>query len=227
MEFKYVSLDTCSQATDTVVVIDVLRAFSTAAYAFGAGATSIALVSAVDEAFALRRQMPDALLMGEVEGLPIKGFDFGNSPAPFVGLDLSGRRLIQRTSTGTQGVVRSQSASQLLASSFCCAGATARYIQRLAPRSVTFVIAGWVAEGYGDEDLACANYLEALLRGQAPDSAPYVARVYTSMVGRFFVDSAQPGLPATDLDYCGRVDAFDFAMPVDRQNGLLSMTALK
>jgi 2-phosphosulfolactate phosphatase len=64
-------------AMGPVVAIDVLRAFSTAAYAFAAGAQTIALVGTVEEAFTLKKQIPDALIMGEVEGLPVKGFDLG------------------------------------------------------------------------------------------------------------------------------------------------------
>jgi phosphosulfolactate phosphohydrolase-like enzyme len=37
MKFKYVMLEDCVLATGTVIVIDVLRAFSTAAYAFQLG----------------------------------------------------------------------------------------------------------------------------------------------------------------------------------------------
>jgi 2-phosphosulfolactate phosphatase len=96
MEFQRATLLDCGKAEGTVVVIDVLRAFSTAAYAFAAGVRQIQLVSTV-EAARLRRQMPGALVMGEVEGLPVPGFDFSNSPPQFNGLDLGGRLLIQRT----------------------------------------------------------------------------------------------------------------------------------
>jgi 2-phosphosulfolactate phosphatase len=44
---------------------------------------------------------------GEVNGLPPEGFDFGNSPTQVMKLDLRGRALVQRTSAGTQGIVRS------------------------------------------------------------------------------------------------------------------------
>jgi 2-phosphosulfolactate phosphatase len=46
--FEYLTLDDCTTARGTVIVIDVLRAFSTAAYTFAAGASEILLVSAVE-----------------------------------------------------------------------------------------------------------------------------------------------------------------------------------
>src|SRR5690349_20082319 len=100
--------DTCGDATGAVVAIDVLRAFTTAAFAFAAGAREILLVSTVAEALALRERFPGSFIMGEVDGLPVDGFDFSNSPGDQLGRDFGGARFIQRTSAGTQGVVCSR-----------------------------------------------------------------------------------------------------------------------
>jgi len=231
MRFQRVTLANCAAASGTVVVIDVLRAFSTAAYAFAAGVKEIILTGEVDEALGLHQRFPGSYVMGEVGGLPAKGFDFGNSPAQFAGWDLRGRRLIQRTSAGTQGVVLSAQAEILLASSFVCARATAEYLGWLNPPQVTFVISGagplqqadGKPVGEGDEDAACADYLEALLRGLSPDTAPFIRRVRESPDGQVHVDPAQPFYVATDLDDCTQIDRFDFAMQVRRQDGLLVM----
>jgi len=227
MKFVRTSLETCGTATGTVVAVDVIRAFSTAAYAFAAGARDIVLVGSVEEALALKRQMPGALVMGEVDGLPVKEFDFSNSPVAISSLNLAGRRLIQRTSAGTQGIVLSQQADHLLASSFCCASATARYIRKLSPGTVTFVITGFRPDGRGDEDAACADYIEALLGGGPVDAALFVERVYASRTGRVFSNPARPEFPLADLEYCVQVDRFDFAMPVRRREGLFVMEAVR
>ena len=221
MQFQRLSLDESTRATGVTVVIDVLRAFTSACYAFGAGAHEILLVSEVADAFALREQFPGALLMGEVGGGPIAGFDFSNSPAHYVGRELGGQRLIQRTSNGTQGVIRANHADCTLAASFVCAGATARYIRQLAPSLVTFVITAWHADStdsqQGDEDAACADYLEAILRDMQPDPQPYLARVAASPTGQLFQTNTRPEYPATDLPYCTQLDTFNFALPVQRQ----------
>lgn len=227
MRIHRATLDTCAQATGVVVVIDVIRAFTTAAFAFAAGAQGITPVSTVEEALALRSRIPNALVMGETHGLHVEGFDFGNSPAALASLDLTGRHLIQRTSAGTQGVVRSTQAGILLAASLCCAGATARYVTRLAPECVTFVITGFLADGLGDEDAACADYIEALLHDEAPDVRPFVQRVRNSPEGLIFADPARPEFPASDLECCVDVDRFDFAMQVNHRNGLLVMETVK
>ena len=149
MDIRHATLETCSQATGMVVVIDVLRAFTTACFAFEAGAEDIVLVSTVEEALALWQQIPGALVMGEVGGYRPEGFDFGNSPSALVNVDLTGRRMIQRTSAGVQGVVRSTGAEILLAASFVCAQATIRYIQSLSPDTVTLVPTD-NRDGHGD-----------------------------------------------------------------------------
>ena len=56
MMIQRATLETCGEATGTVVVIDVLRAFTTAAYAFATGAADITLVGEIEEAFTLRDQ---------------------------------------------------------------------------------------------------------------------------------------------------------------------------
>jgi 2-phosphosulfolactate phosphatase len=227
MKFARSTLATCGQATGTVVAIDVLRAFSTAAYAFGAGVNEIFLVGEVAEAESLRAKFPGAHLTGEVGGKRIPGFDFGNSPVEVANADLSGTRLIQRTSAGTQGVVLSRAARHLLTSSFVCAHATAEYIRCLDCEEVTFVITGEREDWNSDEDAACADYLEALLKGERPAPEPYLERVRNSPTGRMFSDPTVLHLPPPDLEACTEVDRFDFAMPVSRENGLLVLRAVR
>ena len=58
--FIFLPLAEADQARGAVVVIDVLRAFTTAAFAFTRGANRILPVSSVDEALALQQATPDA-----------------------------------------------------------------------------------------------------------------------------------------------------------------------
>ena len=87
------------------MIVDVFRAFTTAAFCVAAGAREIVLVNDHEQALAMRRADPELFLSGEIDGRPIPGFDVGNSPSAIERLDLAGRRVVQRTSSGTQGVV--------------------------------------------------------------------------------------------------------------------------
>ncbi len=226
MEFRYPSLDEAYDAAGVVVVIDVLRAFTTSAYALAAGAQEIYLVGTLEEAFEMKKRDPGLLLMGEVGGLPIPGFDFGNSPAQIAAQDLTGKRLVQRTSAGTQGVVRSQEASNLFAASLVCAGATVDTIQQLSPEMVSFVITGSWREDLGEEDLACADYMAGLLRGWHPDPRAAVRRVLASQAAIPFTDPNETDFSSEDLDFATQVDWFNFSMPVIRREGLLIIEGL-
>lgn len=226
MNFHYTNLETCHAATGVVVVIDVIRAFTNAAVAFSRGAKEIYPVSGVDEALQLKAQIPNSLVCGEVGGLPPEGFDFGNSPTQTNLLDLNGKIIVQRTGAGTQGIVRSVNAATILASSLVVANATAKYIRKLDSADVTFVITGETFSG-GEEDFACAEYLEALLKDQQPHPAPYIERVLKSRDAIMHLDPSQPAFPRSDLDHCTNIDAFDFAMPVTKEKGRHVMRALK
>src|SRR5512143_1137654 len=147
MNLNYTTLDTCRETSGVVIAIDVIRAFTNAAYAFARGANEIYPVSTVEEALQLKAVIPNSLVCGEVGGIPPEGFDFGNSPTQTNTLDLNGRALIQRTSAGTQGIVRSLHADTLLAASLVVANATAAYIRNLGTEVVTFVITGQVGKG--------------------------------------------------------------------------------
>jgi 2-phosphosulfolactate phosphatase len=219
MRFEYTDLETCHTAAGLVIVIDVIRAFTNAAFAFSRGAEKIYPVSTVDEALLLKREMPGSLACGEVGGLPPDGFDFGNSPTQTKELDLHGRTIIQRTGAGTQGIVRSVNAQVMLAASLVVANATVAYVRALGGDQVTFVLTGQFDTDRGDEDLACAEYLRALLTGRQPDPSPYIGRVMGSRDALLHLDPNLTAFPRSDLDLCTSIDAFDFAMPVVRENG--------
>jgi 2-phosphosulfolactate phosphatase len=227
MKFHFATLEDCRGATGLVIAIDVLRAFSTAAYAFSLGAEKIIPVSDPQAALQLKDRLSGALVIGEMGGLPYPGFDFGNSPTDLLAADLQGRTLVQRTGAGTQSLVRCTSAELLLAASFVVAAATVRYVASLSPAAVTFVITGWHGPDTGDEDQACADYLQARFNGQHPDPQPFLARVIASKDAQAHLDPQQPAFPASDLDYCTRLDAFDFCMPVTREHGQLVMRAVR
>ena len=226
MNFNYTNLTNCHTATDIVIVIDVIRAFTNAAFAFSKGAKEIYPVGTAEEALAFKAKN-GALACGEVGGIPPAGFDFGNSPTQTKTLDLQDQIIAQRTSAGTQGIIRCVNAGNIVAASFVVASATVNYVRSLKTDSVTFVVTGQTGDERGDEDLACAEYLEALFKGQQPDRAPFIERVYESRDALLHLDANIPAFPKSDLDHCTAIDAFDFVMPVTKENGRFVMRAVK
>ncbi len=212
MNIDKIRRDQCVLQEELIVVIDVIRAFTTAALAFLQGAEKIILVSKVKEAFLLKKKYPHALLMGEEGGIPVKGFHFSNSPVELSKSQINGETLIQRTSSGTQGVVLNKRAGRILTASFANAEATFKRIQALKPQRVTFVITG-TTKG-GDEDVALADYLEKRLQEGSVDPGPYLERVKNSASGQAFLSGAYAQFPKEDLRFCLDIDSAPFAMEV-------------
>jgi len=206
------------------VVIDVLRAFSVSAYALAGGAAECRLVAEVEEARALADCIEGAVVSAEVEGLPIEGIAISNSPTMVRDADLQGRTLVQRTSSGTQGVVAAAGAERLFACSLTVASATARAILADDPRLVTLVATG--ADRGHPEDAACAAYVEAVLRGERPDLEALLGPLYATERYRRLTGGGWPGFPASDVELSLAADRFDFAMPVERDPLGLRLRAL-
>jgi len=212
-------LDGARAATGHAVIVDVFRAFTTAAFCIAAGARETVLLADHEEALRMKAHDASLFLSGEIEGKPIPGFDVGNSPSAIERLDLTGRRVVQRTSSGTQGVVAASRARAILLGSLVIANATARYLGRVA-NDVTIVAMGPNDEGR-NEDVVCAEYIAALLKGERP--AP--PGIY--MVGDHDASGWPDWFPRRDAELACEVDRFDFALPVARERGLLVARAAR
>jgi 2-phosphosulfolactate phosphatase len=211
-------LDGARAATGHAVIVDVFRAFTTAAFCAAAGAREIVLLADHEEALRMKGRDPSLFLSGEIEGKPIPGFDVGNSPSVIERLDLTGRRVVQRTSSGTQGVVAASAARAILLGSFVIASATARYLAGVAAE-VTIVAMG--PNGERNEDVACADYIAGLVRGERPAIPPI------NMPGDDPASGWPDWFPRRDAELACEVDRFDFALPVVREGGLLVARAAR
>jgi 2-phosphosulfolactate phosphatase len=203
-------LDGARAALGTAVIIDVFRAFTTAAFCVAAGAREVVLVGDHEQALALKAKDRDLFLTGEIGGRPIPGFDVGNSPSKIVDLDLRGRRVVQRTSAGTQGVVAAAAATEVVLGSLVIASATVRYVR--GHDAISLVAMGTHGGDDHDEDEICAAYLEQLLLDAAPP-VPTIALAAAEQWPDWF--------PRRDAELALEVDRFDFALPVVREDGLL------
>src|ERR1700694_2166282 len=132
-------LEGARSARGTVVVIDVLRAFTVSAYALAGGAAECRLVAEVEEARSLAARLPGAIVSAEVEGLPVPGIAISNSPTMIRDLDLRGRVLVQRSSSGTQCVLAAGRAERLYAAGLVVARATVTAIREAGPGGGTLV----------------------------------------------------------------------------------------
>lgn len=210
--------DAAAELEGSVVVIDVLRAFTTAAFAFARGARSIVLVGTADGAFALRATR-DVVLIGESDGRKLAGFDHGNSPEEIDSLDLRDKDVVLRSTAGTQGVVRAERAESIVLASLVVAGATVRALRSEA--HVSLLAMGSPLGADEIEDDVCADLLEERLLGRDVDLARVRERVLASPAAARAHDPSAGWITPGDVERALEIDRFDFVMRVRREHGLL------
>ncbi len=214
-------LEGARRAKGVVVVVDVFRAYTTAAVALSMGAEKIVLVAEVEEALDLRRRGVGDLCMGEVGGVRPPGFDFGNSPSELAVADVASKTIVQSTRAGTVGMAAATGADALYGGSLAVASATVRAVKSLDARLVTIVAMGSEGRVRTDEDEQCALFMRNLLHGARPDHESVRRLVLAGQEARKYGNPATPHWPAADREMATRIDSHDFAIRVEREDGLL------
>jgi 2-phosphosulfolactate phosphatase len=217
----YIGIAECEQVSGTAVVVDVLRAFTTAAWAFHLGVENIILSADLDEALQIKARFPGSLALKDSE--PYPGFELSNSPVELQGVaGLTGRTLIQQTTAGTVGAVAARQADNLYCASFACARATAAALRAADSNEAYFVVTG--DNGAAKEDRACAEYIARLVDDRNADPSSYRRRAEASRAAsvlRRRVEAGTPGVHQHDVETCLESDRFNFAMRVSEEAGLL------
>lgn len=208
------------RARGNVAVIDVFRAFTTAAVALANGASHIVMVGTVEEALTLRGSGAAQMCMGEVRGRMPAGFDFGNSPSELLCATLGGAAIVQRTSAGTQGIIAaSHGADRVYAASLVTATATARALRSGTPDLITLVAMGAEGSQRTDEDELCALHLRNLLEDRTGDPEAVRGLILAGGEAERFRDPMRPHLPRGDLDLALDIDRYAFAIRVRLEAG--------
>ena len=206
---------TSPQVAEITIVIDVIRAFTVAHYAFLQGASSIYLAETVEQAFQISEKQQELLLAGEVGGLPIEGFDLDNSPYDIKGKNLKKRTLIQVTTNGVRATLNNLSSEQVFVTGFANAKQTALFIKaNIAETSKVNIIA---SHPTGDDDLACAEYISSILKGSdAITKEEVIKRILHSSAAQKFFDKNKPNFKPEDILLCTKELNSGFVMKVNK-----------
>lgn len=213
-------LEGAKKAVGLTVIIDVFRAFSTAAYAFGNGIERIYPVGDLEMAYALKKTHPEYILVGERFEQKPEGFDFGNSPSQLLEANLVGKTMVHTTSSGTQGIANAIHADQIITGSFVNASAIVNYIRSQEPKQVSLVCMGYSCQFPTDEDTFLAIYLKNELEGVPNDFQAMVEQLRKGDGARFFALEKQEWAPVADFDLCLSLNRFDFVLKVESENNL-------
>lgn len=213
-------LEGAQNAKGLTVIIDVFRAFSTACYAFNAGIQRIYPVGDLNEAYRLKKENLDYILVGERHEQKPEGFDFGNSPSQLIESNLEGKIMVHTTSSGTQGIANARNASQIITGSFVNASAIVEYIRKQNPENVSLVCMGYSCQYPTDEDTSLAVYIKNELEGVPNDFPAMVEQIRAGDGARFFAPEKQEWAPAADFDLCLALNRFSFILKVEQENGM-------
>ncbi|MEV6379972.1 2-phosphosulfolactate phosphatase [Streptomyces sp. NPDC051773] len=223
MNSRFVGIPELREVPSVAVVIDVMRAYTVAAWAFAQGAEKIVLAESLDDALALKTAHPDWVALKD--GPPAPGFDAVNSPGLMRSIDLGGRTVVQKTTAGTVGALAVKDASLVLCAAFVVAEATASVLRARGSDGVTFVVTG--EDGRADEDLACAQYIARRAAeaeagsGSGTDADEYLRRAAGSRAAAELAQGVRRGVHPDDVALCLELDRFPFAMVATREGPLM------
>lgn len=140
------------------VVIDVIRATTCITEAMAAGARTIFPTASIEEATKLGASLDRelTLLCGERRGLPISGFDLGNSPREFTRDRIGGKQLVMTTTNGTRAFLAAEDADRVL--SACFQNLTAIVEAIGTDQDVALICAG-KEDQFALDDVVCAGHI--------------------------------------------------------------------
>ena len=215
-------LEGAQTARGVAVIIDVFRAFTCAPLLFSLGIQKSILVSTPEEAFALKEKNCKLVLIGEVGGIPIEGFDLGNSPSEILKKGetfFKGKTVVQRTSSGVQGVLAAlEVADEVLPASYSLAQSTARYILAKQPPRVSLVAMGWAMKHIAPEDEWCARYISYLLGVNDYDHNDALLEILLNQTTQKFFDPEKPHFPPEDPIMCLQLNMHNFVLRAGRDD---------
>ncbi|MFE8017958.1 2-phosphosulfolactate phosphatase [Streptomyces antibioticus] len=217
MDTRFLGIPELTDVPSVAVVVDVMRAYTVAAWAFAQGAERIVLAESLDDARSLKARHPDWVTLKD--GPPSPGFDAVNSPALLRSTDLTGRTVVQKTTAGTVGALAVKDASLVLCASFVVAEATARVVRTRANDDVTFVITG--EEGRAEEDLACAHYIARRITEPSTDPTDFLERAANSAAATELSQGVREGSHPDDVPLCLELDRFPFTMLATQEDTLM------
>jgi 2-phosphosulfolactate phosphatase len=202
------------------IVVDVLRATSTIAQALASGYERVLCCAELEEARALRREIPSSLVGGERNAVRIEDFDVGASPREF--LEARAETLILSTTNGTRAILETaQRCEEVVLGSLLNLSAVAAAARG---DDVVVVCAGFQG-AFALDDAYCAGRIVQLLGAERTDAAiaaELVAAAFpTALEGLNARTYGPPGLEE-DIAFCARENILDV---VPRLTGIVGAAA--
>lgn len=238
-------VDESELADGVVVMIDLLRASSTICQALSVGAKGVLPFVEIDEVLAAAQdyQRSEILLGGERGGLPIDGFDLGNSPAEYTADVVFGRIVLFTTTNGARALHHARLAERVLVG---CAMNRQAVVEEIAAAerihilcagtggTVTredIVTAGAIVDNLHSQqersanewaDAACREWQELLATARALGRTPseqFALELHDTPGGKNLLAIGHD----FDLEHCSQLDTLAIVPELDRSTGVITV----
>jgi 2-phosphosulfolactate phosphatase len=191
-------------AAPTGIVVDVVRATSTIAQALSAGYARVLCLPEIEQARALRGELPDSVVGGERDAVRIDGFDVGASPREF--LEPRAGTLILSTTNGTRTIVTAaERCDEVLIGSLLNLDAVVRGAAERG-EDVAVICAGYKG-AFAFDDAYCAGRFVQALGGERSDAAvaaALLADAYPNALDGLNARTYWPPGLEEDIAFCAR-----------------------
>ena len=211
-----------SRHYDAVVVIDVIRAMTTACVLLAQGASELVLAGSMDE---LRSKSTAEVLVADLDretALPVAPGErqvLPNSPAVLATHAIAGKRVAMCTQNGTRALLDAPSCDTLLGAATVNLSATVERIRASGARTVLVI----PSDRDSTEDLTCLRHFAAGLSGRTIEPSLVSsdvragAEVHRRTWGHLVTAEAWRNFEA-DVSICSGVDTMPFALEAVRDS---------
>jgi len=222
MEIKILQqLKDIEKQTGLVVIIDVFRAFTLECYVFDNDVKDLIVTDSIDEAFMLKNNIQNSVLIGERHGKIIDGFDYGNSPSAIENISFKNKTVIHTTSAGTKGIINAKNAKEILTGSLVNAKAIANYIKNSNFKEISLICMGLEALEETEEDTLCALYIKSLILGdEIHDMDKRIENLKYTSGAKFFDIKQNDIFPRVDFYRSTELNKFNFILRVNKIDNL-------
>jgi len=204
-----------------VVVVDIFRATSCIVTGLAHGIAAIKPVGGVDETLELGRQ--GYVTAGERGGQKVDGFDMGNSPYEYMDEDLIGRKVAISTTNGSQTILKSLDADEILVGAFLNLSATSHYLAK-SGKDIVVHCAGWKGAINIEDSLYAGALIHWLKETHtlSGDSAFLAAQLYKANASDL-LSMAKESSHAHRLAGFGVIKDIAFCVEIDTYDALIAL----
>ena len=199
--------------SDSIIIVDTIRASTTYVNAFSSGAKRIVPCSSRKDLEFRLQKYPNAVRSGERLCKKIEGYEYGSSPKEMSNADLDGKTILSSTTNGSRMVVASSQSPLVVMGSFCNASAVIAFLRGKGV-DVTIVCSGRLGEEVVEDSL-CAEYLRFGFNNDFADFRLDPDDIYEEcLTSPSYLMLKNAGLE-DDFEYCMHIDSHDLVPILD------------